>query len=374
MLRPSPLDISGLFAGSFEALKRRFGLFVLIALFPSLVALVVIGGGVAIVATAAIAAGSFTRGVPAGVLAGIVVLVIGALATVLAQAKAQGMTALGAYEIAQGQHPDLRGLLRRTRGFLPRMAPVIAIFAGAVLLTYGLVLGIVFAMVGALDGSSGGRAAALAGVLILLAFALVPVAIFLQVKLLYTVPAVAIEERGGMDAMKRSWGLTRGAFWRTLGYYLLVGVAAAAVGYVVSMIGQFALMPAMMRVERTGDPSRALAAMFALLPLYGVVIGLQLAVQLLTQPFVHAYTTYMFVDQVRRSEMPPAPAYGGYPPGTPGGYYAPPAQYYGQPPQGYPAGGWQQPQQPQQSYPPQPPPPQPPQAGPSGEEDRPPPA
>jgi hypothetical protein len=349
------MDISALFAGSFEAIKRRFGLFILIILFPTLVALVVIGAGVAIVATAGIAAGSLSRGLPVGVLVGIVVLVVGAVATLLAQVKAQGMMALGAYEVAQGQHPDVRGLLHRTRGFLPRMAGVIAIVAGAVLALYALILGIAVLMVGALDGRSGGRAAAAAGVLILLVLALIPVAIMLQVKLLYTVPAVAIEQRGGIDAMKRSWGLTRGAFWRTLGYYLVVAIAAAAIGYVVSMIGQFALMPAMVSVGRMDDPSRALATLLAMLPLYGVVIALQMAVQLLTQPFVHAYTTYMFVDQVRRSEMPPQPAHGapGYPPAP--GYYAQPGQSYGQAGPGYPPAP---PQQPPTWQPPQPPAPQ----------------
>jgi len=48
LLRPSPLDISGLFAGTFEALKRRFGLFVLLALLPFLVAAVLVGSGVAL--------------------------------------------------------------------------------------------------------------------------------------------------------------------------------------------------------------------------------------------------------------------------------------------------------------------------------------
>lgn len=286
------MDISALFAGSFEALKRRFGLFILIVLLPTLVALVVIGAAVAIGASTAIAAGSGLRGLSAGTLVGIVALVVGALATVLAQVKAQGMMALGAYEVAQGQHPDLRGLLHRTRGFLPRMAGVIAIVAGAVLALYALILGIAMLMVGALDGRSGGRAAAAAGVLIVLVLALIPVAIALQVRLLYTVPAVAIEQRGGLDAMKRSWGLTRGAFWRTLGYYLVMAIAAAAIGYVVSMIGQFALMPAMVGVDRLNDPSRAMAVLMAMLPLYAVVFALQMAVQLLTQPFVHAYTTY----------------------------------------------------------------------------------
>ena len=48
------MDISGLFAGSFEALKRRFGLFILLTLVPTIlslalfVAAAVVGGGAAL--------------------------------------------------------------------------------------------------------------------------------------------------------------------------------------------------------------------------------------------------------------------------------------------------------------------------------------
>ncbi|MCC6497643.1 MAG: hypothetical protein IT193_15430, partial [Propionibacteriaceae bacterium] len=66
-------------------------------------------------------------------------------------------------------------------------------------------------------------------------------------------------------------------------------------------------------------------------------------------PFLQTYVTFMFVDQVRRSEMPAngyggmPPAYGYYP-GPQGPAYPPPGQYYGQPGPGYPPPG-QVPQQ-----------------------------
>ena len=332
LLRPSPLDISGLFAGSFEVLKRRLGLFVLIALLPSLVALVTIGGGTAILLTDA----ALTRGgssfVSTGVLLGIVIVSVGALLTVLAQLKAQGMAMLGAYEVAQGHHPDVRGLLHRTRGFLPKLAPVIALGVAAVAVVYGVVVAILVAMVGALDGSSGGRAAGMAAVLFLLLLALVPLAVFLGVKLLYTVPAVAIEQLGGIEAMKRSWRLTRGAFWRTLGYNLLARLAVGALASIVSFLGQLAVAPVIM-ANRYDDPSRALAALAVALPIYLLVLAVSIAVSLVTEPFLWSYTAYMFIDQVRRSEMPSGPAYASpYGPaaGSQGGYYAPPGQYYGQ--------------------------------------------
>ena len=204
------------------------------------------------------------------------------------------------------------------------------------------------ALVGALDGSSGGTAAMVAGLLFLLVLLLIPIGIFLQVKLLYIVPAVAIEQRGGLDGIKRSWQLTRGAFWRTLGYYLVAGLAVGAVGYLISLVGQFALAPAMMAMGNAREPGEFHAALALAGPAYAVLIAVQVAVQLVTQPFLYAYTTYMFIDQVRRSEAAthaPGPYYGGPPPGP-----------YGAPPPGPNPGGWPPapPAQPPQGTGPQP--------------------
>ncbi|MEZ5089548.1 MAG: hypothetical protein R2719_07370 [Micropruina sp.] len=60
----------------------------------------------------------------------------------------------------------------------------------------------------------GATVAGIFGLFALLFLVGIPLAIFLSVKLLYIVPAVALEQLGGIDAMKRSWRLTKGGFWR----------------------------------------------------------------------------------------------------------------------------------------------------------------
>jgi hypothetical protein len=385
MLRPSPLDISGLFAGTFTALKQRFGLFVLISLLPFIVSVVLVGAGVAIaLSTGLVAYASNARGaaIPVGILIGAVLFVVGIVATVLVQLKSQAMMSVAAYEIAQGARPDVRGLFQRTRGFLPRMVPVILIAFVVVAAIYAVIFTLVFGAVGA--ASSGGRASSAAalgvvGALALLFVVLVPLAFYVQIKLLYTLPAVAIEQLGGIDGMKRSWGLTRGEFWRTFGYYLLASVAAAAISYVVSFVTQMAMVPMMSGLNRTTSGAEAIGQLAALLPVILLTFLLQMAVQLITVPFLHAYITYMFIDQIRRGEIPAAPAYG-Y--GTPGQGYAPgypPAPqpqagpYSAQPPQGYPQQGQGYPQpgqgygQPGQGYPPPAQYPNPPQQPPQGQ-------
>lgn len=357
------MDISGLFTGAIEALKRRFGLFALIALFPAAVGLVIIGGAAALAVAFAVAAVN-SRSFPAGLIFAFLLIMVGVIATFLAQLKSQAMLSVGAYEIAQGLVPDFRGLLARTKGFLPRMVPIIGIAIGAIVVLYALIFGIAFAMVGALNGRDGGAAAGVAGLLFLLILLLVPLAFILQVKLLYLIPATAIEQLGGIDGLKRSWNLTKGSFWRTFGYYILAALAVSALSYAVSLIAQVAMLPAMTTLQNTSssDPSVILPLLAGLVPLYLLVIALQILIQVFAQPFLCAYVTYMFVDQVRRSELPPAAPYGYgayYQPGSPqppqGGWQPPQAGWQAQQPQQPqpPQAGWQPPQQPPQQ--PQPP-------------------
>jgi hypothetical protein len=272
-------------------------------------------------------------------------MVVGVIATVLIQLKSQAMMAVAAYEIAQGTRPDLPGLFQRTRGFLARMLPVILIALGIAIAISGAFAAVGFGVWGGL-ASRGGDAimvsAGMVGVLAIFYLVLVPLGIYVQIKLLYTLPAVAIEGLGGIDGMKRSWHLTNGQFWRTFGYYLLASIAAAAISYVVSFITQMTMVPMMSGLNRTTSSTEALAQLAALVPVFLLTFVLQMAVQLVTVPFVHAYITYMFVDQVRRSEMPanpygsPSQGYGyGYQPGTQGQ----PGPYGAQPPQGHPQQG-----------------------------------
>lgn len=340
LLKPGPLDVGGLFAGAFAALKRRFGLFVLITLLPLIVGCVVVAGGVAILVPPILAAASgHVRSLPGGLLAGLLVLVVGGIVTALVQVKSYGMLAVAAYEVAQGGRPGLRGVLDRSSGFLPRMAPVIGIAIVAVLAVYAGFTALFLSAMSAAGSRGNGSFAAVFGLMILLALAAIPLAVFFGTRLLYTIPAVALEQRGGFDAMKRSWNLTGGSFWRTFGSYFLASLAVSAASYLVGMVGQVLVLPFGAGLSgisdyHRSDPRAALAVLGAMVPMIMVLFGLQLVVQLAAVPFREAYTTYMFIDQVRRSELPPAPAYGYGPPQ----FYSPP----GHPPQGYPPSGYPQ--------------------------------
>lgn len=337
MLHPSPLDIPGLFSGTFQALKQRFGLFVLITIIPVVLGVVLIIVGMATLITSAIAASSGDRAsLPVGILLGMAFYLVGILAVGLGQLKSFGMMAVAAYEIAAGQRPDFRGLLARTRGFLPRMAPVIALAVGCAVLVGGAVFALVAGSLSYLDarrqGPDSALFAVLLGVPVLLGLVLAPIAYFLGTKLLYTIPATAIEHVGGIDGMKRSWRLTSGAFWRTLGYYLVAYFAVSIVTSMVTGFGQASMMPffaLVMSGANSSDPSAVLASFGAMIPAIAIFSILVLAVEVVAVPFLQSYVTYMFIDQVRRTEMPPPPAYGAPPQGyqQPWQGYQPPAPY-----------------------------------------------
>ncbi|MFT3969754.1 MAG: glycerophosphoryl diester phosphodiesterase membrane domain-containing protein [Micropruina sp.] len=352
LLRPSPMDISGLFAGSFEALKRRFGLFVLLALAPSLLSLALF------LAAAVVAGGAAVTASQSAMLTALVIVVaifaVGSLVVVLAQLKMYGMMSQAAYEIAQGESPDFGGLLARTRGYLPRLLPVIGLFFGIMIALYLLVGASMWGMVNSVanGGDPGVAVLGAVGLLFVLTLVAVPVSIFLWTKLLYLVPSVAIEGLGGVEALKRSWSLTKGSFWRTFGYAILPQLAVTAVLWVLNAIGQLtggmvgAVMP------RNPSAGEALAYLLALIPVFTVTVVVQLVVQLFTSPFVQTYYTYMFIDQVRRSELPPQqPGFGGFsytPQGPQPGQPEYPQPYPGQPGYGTPQPGSSQNQWPGQ--------------------------
>ena len=64
-------------------------------------------------------------------------------------------------------------------------------------------------------------------------FCLVP-GIYLAVMWIFVTPIIAIEGRPAMEALKRSWDLVHGEFWRVFGTYFLLSMLVALVGGAVS--------------------------------------------------------------------------------------------------------------------------------------------
>ena len=346
VLKPSPLDLGDVFAGTFEILKRRFGTFIsLSALSMALPITLLVGAGLFVLLSVGVTA--WLRTLTPAAIAGAVVVFIAALIMIgLAQLKVQGMLSLGAYEVAQGGRPDIAGLWTRSRGFLRRIIPAILLI-GLIVVGVNAVLGVAFfgAFGAATTSGSRNSSGAAVGFILVGIVAVLALAVFgfvASIKLLYLVYTAAIEETPGLAALKRSWNLTKGSFWRTFGYYFLGSLVASFAAMPVSFVSQ-AMVGPLSTTSRTPSQTELLA----IIPMMLFIYALQFAIQILVLPFITAYVTVMFIDQVRRREQPVERA---WVPGQPQGFYA--QGWTSQPPQPQ---GWTSQPPPAQGWTPQPP-------------------
>src|SRR5688500_14254118 len=117
------------------------------------------------------------------------------------------------------------------RRFLPMLGTVLFLLAAATLLLVpvGILTGIEPNDLIAPTPAKAGRI----GLLLLLVLA---VALFFAVRLLLLTPVAAAEPVGPVAIITRSWNLTRGHFWKLLGFVVLVSVAASVVTMAATVI------------------------------------------------------------------------------------------------------------------------------------------
>ena len=59
--------------------------------------------------------------------------------------------------------------------------------------------------------------------------------IWISIRLTLAVPAVVLEGAGPVDALKRSWQLVQGSWWRVFGVTLLAGIVVAFIGFILQL-------------------------------------------------------------------------------------------------------------------------------------------
>ncbi|HEV7622977.1 MAG TPA: hypothetical protein VGO26_02495 [Amnibacterium sp.] len=173
--------------------------------------------------------GAIAAGVIAeGALGGLVVAAIGIFGTAILQ----GMLTLAVARGALGERPGAGAVLRRAmRSIRPLIAFGVLVAAVEIVVIVALALLVTgIALTGTVAGVV---TAVLVGVLGGLGF--VAGVGFLIVKLATVPSAVVLEGLGVFAAIGRSWVLMRGAFWRTLGIYVLVLVMVGVAGQIVSI-------------------------------------------------------------------------------------------------------------------------------------------
>jgi hypothetical protein len=228
--------------------------------------------------------GTVATSLGAGILSLIVTAIVQAIVTVQVASSTVGVRL------------RLAALWRRLRG---RRGAVIgwAALSGLVgLLAVGIVGGLLL-----LVGSTGSAGVAVAVILgLVLGAGLFVVFVWLWVKLGFVPAAIVLERTGIVAGMKRSWRLTRGAFWRVFGIRLLVlamiGIATNIVVTPISLafsLGSTVLEPN--GATATGTTNALVLSVIVTQAVSAVITGVGLVISTAT-------TALLYLDQRMRGE------------------------------------------------------------------------
>ena len=137
------------------------------------------------------------------------------------------------------------------------------------------------------------------GLLLALSVPVVLASYVISIRFLYAPVCAVLEEKGPIEAVKRSWALTSGSFWVTLGRVILINVVVGFIaGLIVQVIG---IIAAIVMFTILGDPSSP-SNVWSTIILYGVISALQMLAYSLVVPILAAYQTLMYVDEKIRKE------------------------------------------------------------------------
>jgi hypothetical protein len=188
-------------------------------------------------------------------LAGALSTIIPIALSLIASALLQAVIVLEVARATLGEKLRLGALWRRAASRLWPLALWTLLLTVALLVGVAVVAGLVVLLVTA-GTSSGIVAGVLVGVFggLLLAAA----SAFLYTKTGVVPSLIVLERLGVLASVARSWSLTRGYFWRTLGVLLLVGLIVQVIGQVISTpisllfgVGAFLLDPTGAFTEQT---------------------------------------------------------------------------------------------------------------------------
>ncbi|MFU8945656.1 hypothetical protein ACLRGF_02890 [Mycetocola zhadangensis] len=296
-----PLGFGTLLGAPFFALKRNpkatFGSALLVQAITVVISLLVIGViTFFFVSRISSAAAEDQDAIAAGGIAG---LIIGALIPVLISLVGtvflQGVIVTEVARSTLGEKLTLKAVWKATWPRLGQLLLWVLVATVAFLLVVAAVVGIVWLLV----VMGGGFVAAGVILAILAAIALVVVGVWFSIKL-SIVPSVIVLERASMTAaIRRSWRLTDGYFWRTLGVQYLIAFIVGTVSQVVVTPVSFLYIMAVSAIDPTGTTAESWVGPIVL---YMIMIVLSLLVASITSVVSSAAIALIYVDLRMRKE------------------------------------------------------------------------
>lgn len=240
-----PLSFGTIIGSSFRVMRRNpgptFGFAVLLYGFVTIVYVGLIGLLFAYTFTRlASASADDTADITAGSV-GLIALstIVPSSLALIATGLLQGVISLEVSRATLGEKLRLRGLWRLAKGRIGTLV-LWTLLLSAALVVFIIIASVAMGVLVAATASSSSGAEALGAIIgvilvgMLGGLVFVAVGSWLGIKTAL-VPSVIVLERLGLFAsVRRSWQLTRGSFWRTLGAQLLIGVIIYAASSIVS--------------------------------------------------------------------------------------------------------------------------------------------
>lgn len=149
----------------------------------------------------------------------------------------QGLVVVVVARGVLGQKPTIRVVLARIGRRFWRLLLLAVLESAALLVAFGVIAGVA-ALLGVLVGAAAGAAAGVVlGVLFVVFGVLgaVVLSIWVSVRIAVAPSVIVLERTGVVAALRRSWTLTRGSFWRTFGLLALPRLIVQIVAGVVSL-------------------------------------------------------------------------------------------------------------------------------------------
>jgi len=297
-----PLGFGTLLGASFQVIRRNprptFGISLLLNGGVSLFFVAVFGGVAALVfgrinsATGESADDILAGSIGALVLASLIPLALSVVVTAILQ----GVISLEVSRGTIGEKLTVRGLWRLARGRIGALIGWSALLSGATIVAVVVLSLLVVLIVSIGSDLATGLAIAFG---ILAALGALGVSFWLTTKLALVPSILMLERLPLFQAVARSWSLTRGYFWKTLGTYLLVNVIVQSAAQVVTLPLSLVFSFGIVLVNPNGDEAFAIGALILSYVVTGIVSLVFSALATVTTSAVYAL---IYIDIRMRKE------------------------------------------------------------------------
>ncbi|WP_248961765.1 DUF7544 domain-containing protein [Sphaerisporangium perillae] len=177
---------------------------------------------------------------------------------------------------------------RLTRSRLPALFGLALLTGLIALVPLAVAVGLIVALIAANAGGG-----VIVAAILILALAYIAYALFITTRFALAAAAVVLERRGVVEALRRSWQLVTGDFWRVFGILILTQVLASILGGILSVPVTFVSLI----VSFGGQGSVAATVITAILFTIGGILS-----SMITYPIQAGVNGLLYTDRRMRAE------------------------------------------------------------------------